>query len=548
MKLPPNAEIITHDNPDQIKVDQDFLLLEMAKILEQKDEALEQKDDIIDKKSEVIAQLKKCIVFLQEMVNLAKARQFGQSSEKHPGQGELFDEAELCSSETSDIIEEHLPEDDNPEPKQKKRSGRKGLSKDLPRIQQLHLLSDEDKKGAIDTFFTKVKEELDIVPAKAQVIEHMQEKAVFPDKKETDKTSIKAAELPKHPLGKCIATTNLLAHIIISKYADGLPLYRLENILKRYGGEITRTSMANWVIRLQKQLQPLINLLRDHQLSYDYLNIDETRIKVLKEPGYSPSSHKWMWVTRGGPPDKPVILFDYRVTRAKTVPEDLLEGFAGYLQADGYAAYDAVATKLDLKLLACWDHARRKFIEAEKAAGKTKKGQGPKIVPKYKVALSYIGKLYAIEKKIKDETPQLKKLERQKHSLPLLKDFKAWLDKNIAKVPKGTKTHTAIQYTLNQWAKLIRYCDDGRLNISNVLAENAIRPFVIGRKGWLFADTPQGAHASATHYSLIETAKANNVEPFEYYSWMLARLPYAETVEDFEKLLPWNFKKSDSDQ
>ena len=385
---------------------------------------------------------------------------------------------------------------------------------------------------------------MDIVPAKAQVIEHMQEKAVFPD----NNNRIKAAELPKHPLGKCIATANLLAHIIISKYADGLPLYRLENILKRYGGEITRTSMANWVIRLRKQLQPLINLLREYQLAYDYLNMDETRIKVLKETGYSPSSHKWMWVTRGGPPGKLVILFDYRVTRDQTVPDDLLEGFTGYLQADGYASYECVAKKQKLTLLGCWDHSRRKFVDAEKAAGKPKKGKGPKTVPKYAVALSHIRKLYAIESKIKELPPTQRYLERQKHSIPVLEKFKAWLGANISKVPKGTKTHTAIQYTLNQWPKLIRYCDDGRLNISNVAAENAIRPFVIGRKGWLFADTPQGAHASATHYSLIESAKANGVEPFAYYAWLLEKLPYAETVEDYEKLLPWNFKKLASDQ
>ena len=376
----------------------------------------------------------------------------------------------------------------------------------------------------------------------------MQEKAVFPNEKAASGNCFKVAELPKHSLGKCIATANLLAHIIVSKYADGLPLYRLENILKRYGGEITRTSMANWVIRLRKQLQPLINLLRKHQLSYDYLNMDETRIKVLKETGYSPSSHKWMWVTRGGPPEKPVILFDYRVSRGKEVPEDLLEGFAGYLQADGYASYEHVVKKLQLTLLGCWDHSRRKFVDAEKASGKPKKGKGPKTVPKYAVALGYIRKLYAIESKIKELSPTQKYVERQKHSIPVLEKFKAWLDANISKVPKGTKMHTAIQYTLNQWPKIIRYCDDGRLNISNVAAENAIRPFVIGRKGWLFADTPQGAHASATHYSLIETAKANSVEPFAYYAWLLKELPYAETVEDFENLLPWNFKKSESDR
>lgn len=526
-------------SPDTAEADQTISLLDMTKIIEQKDAVLKQKEHTIEKKSETIAHLEKRIALLEELARLAKATRFGQSSEKNAGQGELFDEAELLSEALPEPDENEMPAPTEP----KKRSGRKGLSKDLPRVQKRHYLSDEEKIGATRTFFTKVKEELDIIPAKAQVIEHWQEKAEFPD---TESQKIKSATLPKHPLGKSIASANLLAHILVSKYADGLPLYRLENILKRYGGDITRTSMANWVIKLRKQFQPLINLLRDHQVSYDYIAMDETRIKVLKETGHSPSSQKWMWVTRGGPPDKPIILFDYHVSRGQTVPEELLEGFQGYLQSDGYAAYDAVAAKLKLTLLGCWDHARRKFVEAEKAAPSPKKGKGPKTVPKYAVALSYIRKLYAVEAKIKDKPTHEKMLERQRFSVPVLNAFKAWLDKNITHVPKDSLTRKAMQYTLNQWPKLVGYCEDGRLNISNVMTENAIRPFVIGRKGWLFADTPQGAHASATHYSLIETAKACGVEPFAYLAWLIPQLAYAETMEDYEKLLPWNFKNSES--
>ena len=527
-------------NPEEDSSFQDFLLADAAKLLNEKDAVIDEKDSVIEKKSEVIGELKKQIKLLQEIINLTKARHYGKSTEKYAGQSELFDEAELYANEATDPAEEESPED-QPSTKPKK-PGRKGLSKSLPRVQVFHRLSDEEKAGAIDTFFTKTKEELDIVPAKAQVIEHMQEKAVFAD---DNKRVIKAATLPRHPLGKSIASIDLLAYIIISKYADGLPLYRLENILKRHGGDITRTSMANWVIKLRRQLQPLINLLREHQNSYDYINMDETRIQVLKEPGRSPSSHKWMWVTRGGPPDKPIVLFHYQASREKSVPIDLLHGFKGFLQADGYAGYEAVCTQNSLVLLGCWDHARRKFVEAEKAAGKTKKGKSSSKTPRYAVALGKIRKLYLIESRIKEKPAHEKYLERQRLSIPVLEDLKAWLDINITGIATGGKTHIAMQYALNQWPKLIRYCEDGRLNISNVLAENAIRPFVIGRKNWLFADTPQGAHASATHYSLIETAKACGVEPFEYYRWMLARLPYADGVEDYEALLPWNFKNSE---
>ena len=226
--------------------------------------------------------------------------------------------------------------------------------------------------GAIDTFFSKVKEELDIVPAKVRVIEYLQEKAVFIDEASQSR-EVKTATLPLHPLNKCIASVSLLAYFIVSKYCDGLPLYGLEAIFKRYGGEISRTSLANWVIRSAIELQPLVNLLRDHQHSYDYLQMDETRIKVLKEKNSSPSSQKWMWVSKGGPPDKPAILFDYDPSRSQEVAKRLLEGFSGTLQCDGFSSYVAVWEKQGFCQLGCSDHARRKFIEAISAQPNAKR-------------------------------------------------------------------------------------------------------------------------------------------------------------------------------
>ena len=173
-------------------------------------------------------------------------------------------------------------------------------------------MSDEEKEGAIDTFFEKTKEELDIIPARVRVIEHMQEKAVFAD--EQGKRTLVTAAKPAHPLGKAIASISLLVYVIISKYADGLPLYRLEGILKRYGGDITRTTLANWLIRLSAEFQPVVNLLEEHQLSSDYMRGDETRMKVLKEPGMSPTSHKQMWIMRGGPPGEMSVLFPVSYT------------------------------------------------------------------------------------------------------------------------------------------------------------------------------------------------------------------------------------------
>lgn len=497
-------------------------------------DTITQQHQIIEKKSGVIDEQKKRIALLEEYLRLERARRFGPSSEKSVDQGELFNEPEALSD-----VEETLS-DQQELPVAEKKRGRKGLSKNLPR-HQVHLdLSDDEKADAIDTFYTVVKEELDIVPAKARVIEYLQEKAVFVDH---GKRQIKAAELPRHPLNKCIASISLLAYIIVSKYCDGLPLYRLEGILKRYGGEITRTSMANWVIRLGMELQPLVNLARAHQLSYDYLQMDETRVKVLKAPNQSASSEKWMWVSRGGPPDRPVVLFDYDSSRGQEVPLRLLEDFRGYLQCDGLGSYDVACKQHGLTQLGCMDHARRKFRDAQKAAKSAHK-KGPVKTSKADVAVSKIGALYRFEREIRDLPSYEKYQMRQKVAKPLLNELKVWLEENITNVVKGGLTHKAMYYFLNQWSKLIVYCEDGRLNISNALAENAIRPFAVGRRAWLFCDTVKGAQASAIHYSLIETCRANGVDPQQYYQTVLARLPCAETVEQLEALLPWNLKQT----
>ena len=285
----------------------------------------------------------------------------------------------------------------------------------------------------------------------------MQEKAIFI---EGNKKVIKAAALPKHPIPKSIASISLLAFVIIAKYCDGLPLYRLEKILKRYGGTITRTTLANWMIRLSLQLQPLINLMREHQLAGDYMQADETRIQVLKEVGRSATSNKYMWVTLGGPPDKPAILFEYDPSRGKEVPLRLFEGFAGYLQTDGYAGYDAVCEKQDLIRLGCMDHARRYYTDAQKALPKKMRSNK---MSKAGVAIKKLGVLYAIEEEIKGLTPEQRYNERQARSIPLLNEFIAWVDSNIGKIDNGSLTWKAMNYTRNQWPRLIAYCEDGRL-------------------------------------------------------------------------------------
>lgn len=511
------------------------LLAEKEQLLEEKDDLLQAHQKHLNDKNHVIEEQAKRIRLLEEYLRLAKVQKFSSSSEKLPFQAHLFDEAELEVALSE--FEQQLPAEDKVRPGKKTRS--RGFSENLPR-QQIHLsLSEEEKTGAVKTFYSKVREELDFIPALVQVREYWQEKAVF--EREGNEVIV-TAKRPAHPLGKCFASVSLLAHIIASKYADGLPLYRLEGMFRRYGGDISRSNMANWIVRLHEVFLPLINLIREAQLEGEYLQGDESRMPVLREPGKTAQSDKWMWVIRGGPPGKPAVLFDYDPSRSGTVPVRLLDGFTGVLQTDGYAGYNRVCQENGITRIGCLDHARRKFVEASRAAetpGNKKKAAQPS---KADVALGKIRKLYAIEKKIKDLDDDSRKRARQSLSVPVLDDLKLWLTQNVSRVPKGGLTHKAIQYTLNQWEYLIGYCEDGKLNISNALAENAIRPFAVGRKAWLFADTPQGARASAICYSLVETAKANNLDPYAYLRHVLAHIADADTVEKLEALLPWNVK------
>jgi len=499
---------------------------------------LEEHKTLVEKKSEVILNQQARIAILEERLRLKTIEHFAASSESNPLQDRLFNDPEQISDEDEAAQDEDVVAGKD-KPK-KPRPKRKGLNPDIPRVQQHHRLTDEQREGAIDTFFVSVKEELDITPAKVQVIEHLQEKAVYLD--EHNEKKLRVAERPAHPLGKSIASVSLLAYLIIAKYCDGLPLYRLEGILKRYGGSINRSTMATWLIRLSQQMQCVVNLLQEEQLSADYLQGDETRQQVLKEPGTDPTGDKWIWVIRGGPPGKPVVFFHYNKSRGGSVAQELLAGFSGrYYQCDGYAGQKMAVDKHTVSVIGCMDHARRKFVEAEKALPKKKKNT---TIAKCTVARSKIDALYTIERKMKE----LKLNEderydyRRKHAIPKLEKLNVWLIQNEAKVAKDTLTHKAINYALKQWENLIGYCQHGQLDISNIKCENAIRPFAVGRRGWLFSDTPKGARAGAVFYTLIETAKENGLDPYSYILHLCRHIASAETAEDVEALLPWNVK------
>ena len=268
------------------------------------------KDEALQSKEEAIQRRDAHILLLEELLRLRRIQRFAASSEKLH-QLQLFDEAELEAD--MDALLAQLPDDLPQTAEAKAKPRQRGFSASLLRERIELTLSDEQKAGASKVFFTKVKEELQFIPAQLKVLEIWQEKAVF---ERDGEEVILAANRPVHPLGKCIATPSLLGYIITSKYADGLPLYRLEQMFKRLGQEVSRTSMAHWIIRLDEVFQPLMNLLREEQNHATYLQADETRIQVLKEEGKTAQSDKWMWVTRGGPPGLPSVLFEYDPSRA----------------------------------------------------------------------------------------------------------------------------------------------------------------------------------------------------------------------------------------
>jgi len=499
-------------------------------------------DDVAVLKSQVADQLarneqlttenqhyKAQVLTLTEQLNLALARRYAASSEKlSPDQIRLFDEAETQATAAGEDETVSVPAHS------RRKRGRKPLPGALPRVEVIHELPEAERvcphDGKLLTEIGEVtSEQLDIIPAKIQVIRHVRKQYAC-----SCGQCIRTAALPPQPIPKSLASPGLLAHITVSKYQDALPLHRQEAILSRIGVDLPRATLANWMIQAGQLIQPLLNLLRDRLLAYDILQMDETPVQVLKESGKTAQSKSYLWLQRGGPPEQPVILYDYGPGRGQEVPKRLLAGYRGYLQTDGYEGYNAVVAVNALTHVGCMAHARRKFDEAVKgqskhpSAGKAHRG------------LALIRNLYRVEKQARKLAPAARHAHRHRHARPILDELRAWLDEALPQVPPASATGKALNYLHNEWDKLVRYLEDGRLEIDNNAAENAIRPFVIGRKNWLFSASVKGVQASANLYSLIETAKANGLEPYAYLRHLFTVLPKATTVEAIEALLPGN--------
>jgi len=476
---------------------------------------------------------------LEEENRWLKAQLFGRSSEKMPVEDRSPDQAWLFNEieATAEVLPE-APQTITIPAHERAKRGRKKLAADIPRIEVVHDLSAAEKicpsdGTALERIGEESCEQLEFIPAQIRVLKHIRPKYACP----CCHAGVRIAPLPVTLFPKSILTPSLAAHITTAKFVDGTPLYRQEPQFERMGIPLGRGTMALWMMRIGTiYVVPLINLLNERLLAESVIHSDETRLQVLKSDK-APTADHWMWVRAAGPPGRRIVLFDYDPSRGGAVPLRLLEGYHGALVTDGYGAYEGAAEVLGLTHAGCMAHVRRYFDEARKVGYESSQA---------KVALEFIAKLSLIERALWDRdrpvTPAQRLEIREHKSAQIMQDFHAWLEALAPKVLPESRLGKAVYYALGQWPKLTVFLKHGEVPMTNNRCENAIRPFVVGRKGWLFSDTVKGAVASANLYSLVETCKANGVEPHAYLTFLFERLPHLKTVEDYEAVLPWNIR------
>lgn len=421
---------------------------------------------------------------------------------------------------------------------QRKKRGRKPLDAALPREIVRHELPEAERVCAHDgsalvEIGTEVSEQIDVIPEQVRVLQHHRVKYACP----CCDLSLKVAPTPARIIPRGLLTERAQAWVITGKYQFGMPLYRTAALLRRFGGDLASNTLAAGVVRIGQAVQPVINLLRDHLLDSDLIYGDETTVQVLKEPGRKAQTKSYMWAQMNGT-GAPVRLFAYAPGRGAVHADRLYAGIrpGATLMSDGYEVYNGIAKAGGLTHLGCWVHARRPFIKAEDAIPKAARSQD-QLASRF---VRLIGKLYRAEALAKDWAPQRRLRLRSRYSRAVVREIEGLLLTHLHRVAPSSLLGEAMHYLHGQWPKLVRFLDSGTWPLDSNPVENAIRPFVVGRRSWLFADTVGGANASANLYSLIETAKANDIEPYRYLVALFKKLPLAQTVDDYEALLPWN--------
>lgn len=511
--------------------------------------------EIIKEQNLTISALRKTIEelnvdskILREQIDYLTKKLFGAKSEKTAAviSGQIaIDGVELGQFDEAEV--EANPEE--VEPVITKKRTRKGYSREkalinLPEEDKVYTLSEEDKICIIDGdklhYAGKkyIRSEIEYTPATMKLVHIYEENWECRKCRKEGRTYLKQAKADDALLQHSMASPSSVAWTMYQKYVNHVPLYRQEKDWQNLGLEIKRSTLSNWILKTTEDwLNRMVTRLHEHLLKDNYLHADETPIQVMNEDGKKNTTKSYMWVyTTSSHSDKQIRIFEYRSGRAGTNAADFLDGYKGYLHTDGYKGYGKVK---DITRCLCWSHARRYFTDALpkdiNSADATLPKQG----------LAYCNKIFEIEKELKDLTPEERKEQRLKLERPVLEAFWSWVDSNINRVLAKSKIGQALQYVKNQQSGLMAYLEDGNCEISNNLAENSIRPFTVGRKNWLFAGSPKGASASAVVYSLVETAKANGLNPYKYLQLLLTTLPKKPFREDdslLDNLLPWNPK------
>lgn len=519
---------------------QNSALKNQTKYLSTQNENLSQNNKNLKQK---IDKLEKINEHYLEQLRLSKKKIFGSSSEQMAEgyeQLNLFNEAE---SERTPLLPEPKIEEVIVEKhtRKKKRSFDEKYG-DLPAEEVVYDISDEEKTcekcGSEMTFMKyEIRRELKIIPAQIKVIEH--KKAVYVCKicdKNGIEANFKTAKATPALIEKSLVSPSLMAHIMYQKFCNAMPLYRQEQDLKRMGIQISRQTMANWVISGAKLLQPLYEKMHGILLAESILHADETTLEVLCEPNRPAVTKSYMWLYRTGKhADTPIVLYDYREGRSGDYAKNFLTGFSGYLHCDGYSGYNKLE---NTKRVGCWAHVRRKFLEAleaqsDKTDFSTVAGQG----------FLYVEKLFSLEHIDSKKPLECSKLSladiseiREKQSKKLLSEFFSWAESEYEKILPQSLVGKALSYAINQKPTLIAFLENPKFELTNNRAERSIKPFVIGRKNWLFCNTPGGANSSAIVYSIIETAKENHLKPYDYLVWLFEKI---RSIEGLETLLPW---------
>jgi transposase len=511
-----------------------ILILTQHEQLHSKNEELRRKDEQLASRDAEIEHLKLLIAKLRRM-------QFGRKSEKLERQIEQLelrlDELEAARAERTSVSP--TPSVSAPAAKAEPKPARRPLPAHLPRETRKILPKQEacpDCGGALKPLGEDVSETLEYVPEHFKVIRQVRPKLACAC---CDK--IVQAEAPSRPIARGLAGPGLLAHVLVSKYCDHLPLYRQSEIYAREGVELDRSTLADWVGGTSALLEPLVEALRRYVLAGEKLHADDTPVPVLAPGnGKTKMGRLWTYVRDDRPcgdPTPPAVWFAYTPDRKGEHPKAHLSVFRGTLQADGYAGYDAVYEDGRVQEAACMAHVRRKFFDLHEAHKS----------PVAKEALEHIAALYAIEEEIRGRSADERREVRHQRSRPLLEAFKQWLEETLGKLSRKSDTARAVRYALGRWDALLRFCDDGRIEIDNNAAERSLRAVVLGRKNYLFAGSDRGGERAAALYSLIGAAKLNGLDPEAYLREVLSRIA-DHSINRIEELLPWNLTPVDRTQ